>query len=294
MAGVACAESQVAVQSKPGDLIWTVRADAPAVTLAVGATQQLSATALTADGAKVLGGPAATFVSKDPSRVKVTPAGSVTAVAATTAPVSVTVSLTANGITLVDTVLVAVTPVARPIKTFAFRPDSTRFPQGAYVTAPLVVTDSSDAPVTGLAIKFTSLDTRILRMNGTNTIMALRRGKAKLVVSTMSYGVARSDTVEYTVTNPMTASVGYYDRATLAQEISPLQVFVGAGGSVTFYNLTGSALSVTFADTTGVVGGNLVNVANSSVTLRTFRVPGIYNFANQNGVAGSVVVLPAD
>jgi hypothetical protein len=282
-------DSPVALKETPGDMLWTLQADVPAVTLAVGGTQQLSATIRRIDGSVASDAPAVKYVSANPLKVQVTSSGLVTGLATTSAPVTIAQSVTRDGVTLVDTTIVSVTATAHPLKTFSVQTVSTRIPQNGTLSIPLTATDSNDAPVTGLAVKYTSLNPGILNpVSG--LIYAYTIGSTKFTAFTASYGVTRVDTVDLTVIYPMLTSVICYNKATTGRDFSTTTAVVGVGGTINFNNITGSPLSITFSDPTAVVGGNIVGVG-SGITQRTFNTAGTYTFTNQSsGATGTISV----
>jgi len=279
--------------SLPTDLTampWTLRQDIGAATVAVGGTQQLTVTATRLDGDTVAT-PALTFTSGDVNKVTVTAAGLVTGVAVTTTAVPVIASAFVNGVTLADTTMVVVTATARAFNTFSIHPaptDSARLPQGGSRFLTFKATDSSGAAITTLSVKYQSLDPRIISISY-GSLLGTLRGSAKLVASTTSYGVTRVDTVEYTVTYPMTAYTYVYATAPFFTNKLPI---VGVGGSVSWYNYSGAPATLTFSDSTGVVGGgNIVNLAAYAGATRTFTVPGNYVVSDGAGHTMTVGVL---
>jgi len=285
-------ESPTAFTDHAGDLLWTIHAEIGAVTLAVGGTQQLSATVRLASGAIATNAPAVTYTSADPLNVRVTSSGLLTGLGVTSAPSAVVASVTSQGQTLTDTVWVAVTATARPIKTFSLHGGQVQIPQGGSIAVPLTVTDSSNNTLFNLAIKYTSLNPNILNISY-GYINGYVKGTTKFVASTMSYGVLRADTVDLSVVNPMNVTVYCYNRASAGYDFNVSTIIIGVGGSAVFANYTGGALSITFSSgVENIPNGNIVNAGSYSFTTRTFPVAGTYPFTNQNGAPGKVVVLP--
>lgn len=282
-------DSPVALKATPGEMLWTLQADVPAVTLAVGGTQQLSATIRRIDGSVAPDAPAVKYVSANPLKVQVTASGLVTGLATTSAPVAIAQSVSRDGVTLVDTAIVSVTATAHPLKTFSVQTTSTRIPQNGTLAIPLTATDSSDAPVTGLAVKYTSLNPSILNPSS-GLIYAYTIGSTKFTAFTASYGVTRVDTVSLTVIYPTLVTLICYNKVTTGRDFSTTTAVVGVGGTINFLNVTGSPLSITFSDPSVVAGGNIVGVG-SGATPRTFNTAGTYTFTNQStGATGTISV----
>jgi hypothetical protein len=292
LAGAACSgDSPIALKNAPGDMLWSLHATISAVTVAIGGTQQLGAAAYFSDGSLASTTAPITYTSTNPTKVQVSSSGLVTGLAVTSAPAVVVASMATPSITLVDTILVAVTATAHPLKTFSLHTGPTSFAQASSIPIPLTATDSSDAAVSGLAVKYTSLNPNIFYVNGTSLIGATT-GTTALIASTTSYGVARTDTVNITVTNPMVAYLYCYNKANTGRDFSSTTTIIGVGGTVNFYNFLGSPITITFDDPTNITGGNIVNLANSTSAARVFTAAGTYNFHSQTGGTATVVVIP--
>jgi plastocyanin len=106
--GALTATSSIAVRQRA----TRVTVAPPTPTLAVGATTQLSATPVDARGNAVTGLPAATYVSSDSTKARVSAAGVVTGVASGTATITVSVQTP-------DGVVTAAVPVTVGFSTFA-------------------------------------------------------------------------------------------------------------------------------------------------------------------------------
>lgn len=292
LAGVACSgDSPIALKSVPGDMLWALHATISATTVAVGGTQQLGAAAYLADGTVASNTPPVTYVSTNPTKVQVSSSGLVTGLGVTSTPSVVVASIVTPLITLVDTILVAVTATAHPLKTFSLHAGTTQVAQSSSISIPLIVTDSNDVGVSGLAVKYKSLNPNIFYIQGSSLVGATT-GTAALIASTTSYGVARADTVNVTVTYPMVVYVYCYNKANTGRDFSSATTIIGVGGTVNFYNFLGSPITITFDDTTGITGGNIVDLANSSLAARVFTAAGTYTFHSQTGGTAMVVVLP--
>jgi hypothetical protein len=290
-------EAPVSVNADASKLIWSLKNNVGAATLSPGTTLQLATTAYTYTGDSVEGLPAPTFNSSDSDKVTVSPTGLVTAVAATTSNVNVVSSLTVDGVTHVDTTIVAVTAAAHTLKTFSIHSSypSTTFSLGAYEPVYVTATDSSDLPLYGLAVKFVSSAPRIADFLS-GQLYGYAKGQTTVIASTTSFGVTKADTVTYTVTNPMSANVYCYEHAYLPYEpafyLASNPVIIGAGGTVTWYNYGNMATGITFDDSTHVTGGNIASIPLYSSASRTFPTTGTYRFQDVLGDTATIVVIP--
>lgn len=295
-AGIAaCSGDSPVSLAHDGAEAWSVQASAGAVTLAVGATQQLTATVRTMSGAVLTDGAAVTFTSTDTDKVTVSAAGLITGRALTPTPVPIVTSLIVRGVTLADTTIVAVTAEAHPLKKFSIHPappDSMHFGLGEYKLLTLVATDSSDTMLYDLAVKYTSLNPLVTAVQY-GQLYGYARGTAAIIASTVSYGIARADTVLFTVTNPITARV-YYSAGVPGQPVlSPSTAVIGVGGQVIWTNGSTDAMTITFANSgTSPIGGTVLSALRYGQTSLVFPAAGSYSYTDSFGNSGLVVVLP--
>jgi hypothetical protein len=284
-------------------MLWSLTADAEAVTVGIGGTQQVVATPRNVSGDPIPG-LSATFRSGDTTKVKVDQTGVISGVAVT-AGVPVIASLTVDQLTLTDTTMVAVTADSRTFDSIQIAPlfgtlvttlDVHPF-QGSLIT--YRATDDLGANIAGLAVAFKSLDPRIALVSSFGTLASVRGvsvGTVDVVVSSTSYGVTRADTVAYTVVYPRTATVNLVN----SPAGTPLQfnldlVIVGVNAVVTWNNQASTAAdtgNVTF-DNGGVnvEGGHIPVLLRGTSQARTFLAEGTYTYRNTySGRTGTVIV----
>jgi len=288
-------DSPFTVYPKPPDgMLWTLRADQQAVTLAVGETQQLTAKAFLSSGASASETPAVSYVSTNPLKVDVTATGLVTANGETSSPVPIVATIQTPRLALVDTIWVGVTTTRMPIKTFTLHngdPAGIRFAQGDYVPIPITVVDSSDNDLSyDLSIKYTTLSPSMLAIYGTY-VNAVSSGKTKMVASTTSYGKTFIDTVDVTIGYPTTAYEYCYNNGAGGCRWGVPLMAVAVGGTVYFYNFTPTPMTLVFDDPSVVPGGS-VTINNGTSKPVAFPTAGTYTFKNPNGGNGTIVVLP--
>lgn len=280
-------------------LFWALEANAKAVTVAIGGTQQLSAAALYASGDTMPDVPRPTFMSLETSKVTVDSNGMVTGVSVTSG-VDVIASLTIDGLTHADTIVVAVTPTASTISTFAMVglggvPVDSNMTINGFTLLDYKATDASGDDVFGLAVSVRALDPLTLTA-GSSYLQGNVIGKTKVIMSSLSYGQFLADTVEFRVLYASAINV-YTSGETEAgpMSFSPNAVVIGTGGTVTWYNYFYGQLpaSIIFdpADVDKIPDGNIDGMNWFDVASRTFPVAGTYKYTNTlNGGTGTVIV----
>lgn len=232
----------------PADqLYWRLSINHKAANIATAApfnTVQLVATPLSPDGAPLSDASGATFHSPDPS-VSVTPDGLVTGIAqqAGTNGAIVVASLTYGGVTHVDTARVVVTALSgAPPQLAAFHiaqapGDSTILPIGWAFDAPFTTilvdaTDENAQQIDRLKVYFETSDSiRASLVTGhfdapTTVIAGSQTGPVTVRAFAMAYGVAMSDSLKITVTNPTSGLIMCSKTA-----VSPDTLFIGIGGN---------------------------------------------------------------
>ena len=211
--------------------------------------------------------PPATFTSTD-SSVLVFPDGRIQGKtqqrASQSAPVVAT--LTYRGVTRVDTAFVRVTNVAEPPMLHKFRfevppGDSTRIASRGFeeiwtTSVPLTVRDAADATIPRLNVYYESSDPAIAEVNRhTGMLTALLPGSVTVRASAMVYGVAMTDSITYTVTDPL-AIVFILGEVTGGLRPQDPVRYLSPGGNVIWVNQTNTKLDVTFDDPSAVFKGN--------------------------------------
>lgn len=286
------------VETQPDDAVqfWRVMMTQRAVTMAVNQTLQLTATAQNGAGSVLTGLPMPTFQSTNTSAVTVDTHGVLHALATTTTAM-VIASLTVDGITAADTIPVVVTTASHAFKSLSLPPaDSTKISISGGASATARPVDSADAPLSGLSIRYWVSDPYIATIGTTGSLAGVARGTVWAYASTTSYGVTSTDSVEYMVTNPLTATMYFYG-STYAS-FYPLgfypttPVVIAAGGSVTVWNYSGATGSLTFgADSLKVTGGNLTSFGSFASATRTFPTLGQYTLTDGSGLSASIYVV---
>lgn len=330
----------------PAQLFMTLAIDHSAATLSTAArydTLQLAATPLNALGEPLTGLSAPTFhlaTATDSTLVTVTSTGLLTAKAETTDPgVFVVAELQASGnIRRTDTMLVKVTTLAPPpvLTSFSIDPSDSAIRSMKLGTgfswlllnivglapSPSVLPqalDAANAPITGLAIAYTSLDPDIAvvdRWQG--TVNFLRPGQARLVARTTAYGVIKTATTAFTVTLPISQEFNVVTGQLLQQR----EFRIVPHGYVLFgwLNNDGDPVTMDLAFDTppgevatppavlcdafeGFLGPGLCGTGDISFPLpatpgqqfqafrmRQFPVPGIYPYHTSTGETGRIIV----
>lgn len=286
-------DSPVATTTDASSLIWRLKLNTKAVTLAVGQTQVLVAMPRAISGDTLTSSVAPKFVSTDTTRVRVDANGTVTAVKPTTSAVSVIASLLTNGVTTADTASIVVTQNPQAVGSISIHPtgnDSAKSAVSAYQTLDLVEKDTAGNTITGLAVQLISLDTTILTFNS-GYVYGKSPGTTTIIATTTSYGVVKSDTVTWTITNPTSLYLYVYGKAS-ATPLSPVAAVITVNGTVNVYNASGAVASITFDTPSANIVGNPTNMATYAIVPVKFTAAGTYTYKDNLGNAGTIYVLP--
>ena len=301
---------------------------------------QLVATPRNGRGEVMNGGlPPVRWLSSDTTRVYVTQDGFVTARGAGT-NIRVTAEvLTPDNIRRVDTAWVNVTSAATPpqITTFSIAPIPPAEPIWAILptagavlggfallaaginvsnTLTLRVLNENDAPVSGLQVRYESLDPDIVGVHPrTAAVTPVGVGEARVVARTFAYGVTLADTVTYTVLLPRVHGVPIVLDQNGTPTITNPSVIVRPGGYVFWQNQTPEPIGVEFEDPSAASeipevcttygepmcgGGNIAAFSTTppvpglplqGVRGRQFHTPGTYRYTVTGGLQGEVVVM---
>lgn len=317
-------------------------------------TIQLTATPRNVLGEQLAGLPAPTFRSTQPLRVRVSHDGLIEALQTGTGILVIAeLAIEGSNIRHADTARVNVTSNAAPpvldrLELDPVTPDSAvwglnpSLVSGFYfailkiagadpsqrLTARAV--DAAGNAITGLAIELGSLDPSVGRwINDPDCaggcVEAYRPGQARMVANTFAYGVAKADTVTFTVKLPAFQYVLLHPTTRTEGAIQPREVNVQRNGWVFWQNRSGQLADVVFDDPTNVVEPTTVCAATatamqlSGITepappcgagnipafndatqfsnilnfrVRQFPVPGVYTYRNTvTGAIGRVVVI---
>lgn len=291
-------DSVSVLQADSSKLFWALQANAKAVTVGLGGTQQLHTATLYASGDTMPDAPRPTFQSLEPSKVTVDSNGVITGVALTSG-VDVISSLTINGLTHADTTVVAVTTTTASLGSLKLTgsggfPVDTILQINGYGFIDYAATDSLGNPLSGLAVSVRALDPNIIDAE-TTFLQGLVLGKTKIILSTLSYGRMLADTVEFRVLYANTATV-YTSGESITGPMffSPSTVVVATGGTVTWSNYFYGQLPASVIFDNGgehITGGNIPSMGYFESASRTFPVAGTYTYTNTlNGGTGTVIV----
>lgn len=311
--GIGCKDTApVSTGVDASQAFWQLSTNIEALTLDSGQTQQIVAVSLNYRGDTLTTLPAPAYQSLDTSKVTVTPDGLITAIKPSTSSVLVIASLTVDGVTNADTTTVLVSRGSHTFGSLSLRakvPDSTQVGYGASKSLSVAATDGGGATLTGLAVKYQSLDPIIATVRGTQ-VYATTKGVARIVATSTSYGVTHADTTHIVVTNPMTQTYTFNSPTAVTAGSAPLVSsgygLIGAGGTVTWTNLgITPSTSVTFLDgadslalpVTGALnaaGGNITTLVPYVSQSRMFTKPGRIRFKDAAGDTASFLVIPND
>jgi hypothetical protein len=311
---VACSgDSAVGLGQDINTVYWSLRTSTEAATMLVGTTLQLTSTPLSAVQQPLSGLPATTYTTSDSEKVSVSPTGLLTAVRVTGAtPITIIAKMTVDGITNADTIPVLVVSTAHTFASLSIQPtpgDSAK--AGLSTTKPLdvVALDSAGLPLVSpnIIIKFRSLNTAVATVSSSGVISAVTKGQTTIIASTTSYGVTKSDTLQFTIGNPAAAQITLFGNSfPTIPPVNPAVTVVGVYATVTFAKSVGysavATTDITFDSLTdnivnvsgGGTGPNIVGLANAPVNAqRKFMAPGTYTF--KEGLLsnpGKIIVIP--
>ncbi|HEX2094987.1 MAG TPA: plastocyanin/azurin family copper-binding protein [Longimicrobiaceae bacterium] len=290
-----------------------LRVDPPSASVPVGGTVQLSVVPVDGNGTPFSGLPAPTFTSGDEARATVSSNGLVTGKAA--GNVTITASLSANGVTRTATAAVNVTagsaPPANPgnpgtpgnpspssatvnVDDHTISPQTVTIAAGGTVTWKMLedehdITFDGAAP-TGGNIPKTDEGKSVSRTfptAGTYTYRCARhesKGKTGTVIVTGGT-TPPPPPPPNPPTVPSSATV-----TTPGNTFSPAAVTIATGGTVQ-WQISGSTHNVTFQGT-APPGGNVPDTNSGNTVSRTFPTAGSYSYqcTRHNGMTGRVVV----
>jgi hypothetical protein len=278
-------------------LLWTVTNAVGAVTMEAGTTFQLDLTPRYPSGEAVTGLPPSSFTSNGPTKVTVGPTGLLTALEPTSAPVQIVGTYTLGGISIADTVLVAVTAARERVKSFVFQDIPATFPVNTFNFVAATVKDSSDADLFDLTVNYTTSDPTVAYFSS-GSFITLAKGTTTVYATATAYGVTYRDSVTVTVTNPVNTSFivagPYWQNLFGDPPLSPNFGVIGVGGTVTFSGLyVDPPSSITFLTGGDSLPANAnVPVFTDDATVGPFLVPGSYLFKIATGDTARIYVLP--
>lgn len=177
-------------------------------------------------------------------------------------------------------------------------------------TLPLRVLDADGQPVTGLQVRYASLDPVATVNPRFAGVTVVDSGQARITAETFAYGVTLADTITYTVTLPRVNGFQFLMNADSTLTMKPSSVTIRAGGYVGWINTNPAPVAIEFDDPSAASmipevcdalgpshcedgdvspfegSGGFVAGARG----RRFDVPGTYTFRTSSGEEGSIVV----
>jgi hypothetical protein len=247
-------DGTVAPLDQPDKAFWATKSAQEAITLALTPefdTLQLDVRPINPFGVPLEGLPAPVFFSTNVNAVEVNANGRLHAVGLTPGTQLYT-SVTYNGVTHADTIVVAVTddPGTAIPATFSMQPqagDSARYALGGSLLEPFklltpTIEDGDGNPLSGFPVRFTTLDNRVALVdaNGGN-ITGIRRGYVKFAGDMWAYNRHFADTVNYRIQRAGYAKVNVYGPfyalvPHVPGSFQPDSIEIGVGGVVEFEN----------------------------------------------------------
>lgn len=339
----------------PTQLYRQLTLNYPAVNLSTAPgynTVQLRATPRDAQGNPMVGPSVLTFRTLDTTKVLLRADGLVTALETTNA-VDVIAELTMGPVTHVDTARIQVTSLTEPpqlasLSIHPVAPDSAIWTtqrasatSGQYAShffafagyyspgtiqgpklIPKAVNLAGDT-LTDLLVDYVSLNPLIATVNRqTGDVKTVKPGQVTMIAETMAYGVAKADTMTFTVTQQAVDEVDIQPGPTGAVGFVAQDIIIRPFGIVFWRNLHTDPIDVTFDDSTNVMAvpsqlcavflwefGGLSSLCGTSgsallpgddldvypigvFTARQFPVPGVYLYHSTRlgGISGQIIV----
>jgi len=290
VAVTACGNDAAApAQSDASTTFWRVRFDAHAVTISAGVpayqTFQAHATALAANGAPLDASTPVVYATAD-SNVTVTQSGLITAKFATVGTVAVvTASLSWQNVTLRDTLYVRVTDTAAtvPFAALSIQPvagDSAKTAVYNFFGKPLQAhaTNAAGDSLPDVLVHYSSSNPTVAQVVGlTGGIDVRTPGFTTFYAQSVVYGVSRTDSVVYQVTNPADVTIYFGADQTGALAFNPTSTLITAGGVVNFNTYT-DTLDVIFDDPSAAEA-SMANPTYPPEYLATYPATGSGNIA---------------
>jgi plastocyanin len=283
--------------------------------------------------------PEVTFynASVQDTTVKVSPTGPVSA-KLVNANALIIAKATYHGVTRADTARIKVTntspiPVIGTISIQPVPPDSARLAAADNSFLPIaltkritpVITKASGGTIAAsqFMLDYSSSDPSVATISQTGTATMVRPGRVVFRVTTRSYNVDQSDSLVFTVTNPVVAQVMIDSSVprdgARTRIFRPEVMMIAPGGTVCWVNVAANdSIDIVFDDSTKVdppasqtlysdltgLGGNIPPWAPSKFNAttfdidfvnagrsRTFRTPGTYHYhSTRYPVSGTIIV----
>jgi hypothetical protein len=308
-------------------LFWSLTLDEHAVNLSTVApydTAHIVATPRTSDGSVYPNATDVKYVSSDLEHVQVSADGQLQAISPGLGiPVVATMSvgnLTHSDTVIVDVVSDSAPPVLESLSIHPVPPDSAIWGANAlenlmFVGSRFVVAhDDAGNPLSGFSIYFHSSDTTIATIDrNTGELNGKRPGQVTIIASTRAFGVAKADTLPFTITMPafMAVIIAPPPGTTGPNLVtSPTVATIAAGGTILFMDFSLSQINITFPDPSVIAedqlvcfcgSGNIDTYGADTVNLdndfkgRSFPVAGTYVYTvhgGPNALTGTIVVEP--
>lgn len=319
--------------SDPANMYWLLRMDQHAIQLMPDSTLQVNAAAYTALGTVYTPATGAsvttTWRSLDSTKVKVSSAGLVSAVALTQNPVKVIVAQQIGNLTRADTLQVNVSNTTSVLATFSITPtDSAKVAELSSRFLAVSTLTSGGTAIPGVMAYYHIADTTVAQLSNLwssgsglsqTSVLGKKVGTTLVTGTVWMNGVAKTDTFTLTVGYPISAlfvSIGYSQatNGTSVPSLSPDTIVMGPGGSIRWTNNSSiDTVDVIFDQPSLVLpdssstannsgGGNILAIPGDTLgtvslasrsRFRRIVVPGTYSYTVQPyGIVGYIVVKP--
>lgn len=293
----------------PDVILGNVTVSPQATVIAAGGSQQLTLSGVTLSGGSVAAFDTVVYTSSDSTRVKVSAAGLVTAVAGskgvTSGAVRVVAFATLDGVTRSDTSYVSVVlnpgtaPTFSILDTAALHikiPSLTTRPVSPIVTYQGPGGTQATLPASAVPIKIRVTPSATAQITATNQFRPVAStGSITVYAATTIFGVTLTDSMTYQLGDPIAYSILMYNtglnfyQGTTASPSAAFNnqttIYLQIGGKITFQNnmlFQPYVFSVTFTEKNGgATPADIAKLDGNFATSRqtvTFAAPGTYTY----------------
>lgn len=303
-------------QNRTDTMPWALDLNYDAITMAVGEVVQLQATPLKLDGTPLTGIAAPTYTTSDTS-VKVNAAGELTAsLPRPSVSVFARIRSLEGNWTVADTVRVMIVAAPIAFATFDMRLSHPpvvpandandglearrfRFDAKLYDALGNVVRGTAGDTIKPMTYYAASVPKNVYDITTPWSPLGFARNLGDVTVRGTSriFGVNYEDEVSFRITYPDSAVLNIYRVSSILNPspsmMSQTNLTILRGGKIGFRSLNPTeTVPIVFADTVGVVGGNIPAVPNTpAIRIVTFPNLGQFAYTSPKGFGGTITVV---
>jgi plastocyanin len=231
--------------------------------------------------------------------------GLITAKKAKAAPVLIVARLASakDAMTNYDTAYVVVTSGVNPPASFEIAAGRSTYGIGFDTVLKARMTDADGNPLTGVKVSYWSSDPGVASIDSGGIFQPKKEGTVKIAASTISYGVAYTDTLELTIGPPEVFEISLVAGTNAFAAFDPAEITIKAGQGIAWNSSLGTGAkfgNVTFDSLVANIGPSPVDGSTGNIPpfilkkhIRMFPIPGTYTYSNTfNGDKGKIIVVP--